>query len=301
MKRDKITRNLLLFWTLFIGLGAVLGGTMMEIDPSGKAMGMDAMLPYFQVLPFSELLFQDFIFSGIALLIVNGATNLIASILIILKKKTGLILGCIFGFTLMLWIIIQFIIFPANFMSTIYFFFGLIQFITGYASIVSYMQAHEIFNIEYYPNVNKESSDVVVYFSRYGRAKKVAYEIANKSKSNIIELKTTERTEGVLGFWWCGRFAMHRWPMPLKEKYDISHFNHITIVSPIWIFGMCSPIREFIKDNEGKFNSVSLVIVHFNPVKCEKALNEMEELCKVQALSKRSFISQLGHIREIKL
>lgn len=49
---------------------------MMLLDPSGRAMGMDAMLPYFQVLPFADVLFQDLTFSGIALLIVNGLTNL---------------------------------------------------------------------------------------------------------------------------------------------------------------------------------------------------------------------------------
>lgn len=65
-------RRILIFWTLFIGLGAVAGALAMLLDPSGKSMGMDAMLPYFQVLPFADAVFQDFAFSGWALLIVNG-------------------------------------------------------------------------------------------------------------------------------------------------------------------------------------------------------------------------------------
>ena len=56
------TRKALLFWTLFIGLGAVAGALCMLLDPSGRAMGMDAMLPYFQVLPFAQIIFQDFTF-----------------------------------------------------------------------------------------------------------------------------------------------------------------------------------------------------------------------------------------------
>ena len=48
-----ITRRLLIFWTLFIGLGAVAGSVGMLVDPTGRAMGMDAMLPYFEKLPFS--------------------------------------------------------------------------------------------------------------------------------------------------------------------------------------------------------------------------------------------------------
>lgn len=56
----------------------------MLIDPAGKIMGMDAMLPYFRVLPFA-----DFVFSGIAVLIVNGLTNLAAALLFA-KKRAGL-------------------------------------------------------------------------------------------------------------------------------------------------------------------------------------------------------------------
>ena len=52
------------------------------------------------------------------------------------NRRVGAILGGLFGVTLMLWICIQFYIFPLNFMSTAYFIFGLIQTITGYAAWV---------------------------------------------------------------------------------------------------------------------------------------------------------------------
>ncbi len=135
--RYQITRRLLIFWTLFIGIGAVAGTVMMLVDPSGKAIGMDAMLPYFQVLPLADVLFQDFRFSGIALLIVNGLSNLTAAVLLFRRRRAGIVLGGTFGGTLMLWICIQFYMFPPNFMSTIYFFFGLAQAITGYIAFVS--------------------------------------------------------------------------------------------------------------------------------------------------------------------
>ena len=125
-------RKWLLFWTLFIGIGAVAGGLSMILDPSGKTLHMDGMLPYFQVLPFADLLFQDLLFSGFALLIVNGLTNLTAAVLLLRKKKLGVILGGIFGVTLMLWICIQFYMFELNFMSTSYFVFGACQAITGW-------------------------------------------------------------------------------------------------------------------------------------------------------------------------
>ena len=134
--RFQRARRALIFWTLFIGIGAVGGAAMMLIDPSGRAMGMDAMLPYFQVLPFAEVVFQDFTFSGWALLIVNGLTNLTAAGLLLAKKWAGVVLGGVFGVTLMLWICIQFYMFPLNFMSTSFFVFGLAQAATGWAAWV---------------------------------------------------------------------------------------------------------------------------------------------------------------------
>lgn len=127
-------QRFLIFWTVFIGLGAVAGGLSMILDPSGKALHMDGMLPYFQKLPFADVLFRDFLFSGFALLIVNGLTNLTATVLLLRRKKLGVILGGIFGITLMLWICIQFYMFKFNFMSTAYFLFGACQAVTGYAA-----------------------------------------------------------------------------------------------------------------------------------------------------------------------
>ena len=132
--RYDTARKWLIFWTLFIGIGAVAGGLSMIIDPSGKTLHMDGMLPYFRVLPFADVLFQDFLFSGFALLIVNGLTNLTAAALLLRKEKLGVILGGAFGITLMLWICIQFYMFPLNFMSTAYFVFGLCQAVTGSAA-----------------------------------------------------------------------------------------------------------------------------------------------------------------------
>ncbi len=114
--RYNTARKLLIFWTLFIGIGAVMGAAFMLIDPTGKLMGMDAMLPYFKKLPFADVLFNDLIFSGISLLIVNGITNLTAAGLLLARKKSGAVLGGIFGVTLMLWICIQFYMFPQYFL-----------------------------------------------------------------------------------------------------------------------------------------------------------------------------------------
>lgn len=172
----------------------------MIADPSGKAMGMDGMLPYFKVLPFSDVLFEDLLFSGIMLLIVNGITNLTAATLLFLKRKSGIICGTIFGVTLMAWIVIQFVMFPFNFMSTTYFIFGFLQFVTGYACFVRYSQAQFTFNASDYLNIGADKTKLVIYFSRLGYTKKLAYEIANEQGAVVYEITTKEKIDGTRAF-----------------------------------------------------------------------------------------------------
>ncbi len=126
-------RKWLLFFCFFVGIGAVGGAAGMMADPTGKLMGMDALLPYFQVLPFAGALFRNLFFPGLALLIVNGLTNLTAAGLMLGRKPAGARLGTLFGVTLMLWITIQFVIFPFNYMSTAFFVIGALQCLTGVA------------------------------------------------------------------------------------------------------------------------------------------------------------------------
>lgn len=78
------------------------GSAGMLLDPSGRSMGMDAMLPYFQVLPFAEVLFQDLTLSDWALLIINGLSNLTAAGLLFARRNSGIVLRGAFGVTLML-------------------------------------------------------------------------------------------------------------------------------------------------------------------------------------------------------
>ena len=110
--QENTLRKAMLFWNLFIG--------------------MDGMLPFFQVLPLSGILFQNFLFPGIALLAVNGIPNFISFYLLKKRKPYGSVTGMCCGILLMGWICIQFYIFPLNFMSSIYFVFGLLEAVTGY-------------------------------------------------------------------------------------------------------------------------------------------------------------------------
>ena len=294
--RFKIFKVLLLVLALFVGIGAYVGGICMLIKPDGSLLRMENMLPYFQVLPFADIVFQDYVFPGIALIIVNGISNTVASILIIRNKRIGYVLGTLFGFTLMLWIIIQFVIFPMNALDIIYFTLGTLQLIIGYVALVSYNQYFFKFDEKDYPNVNDNSKTLVVYFSRKKFTKKIAYQIADKEKASIRELITKERTEGDLGFWWCGRFAMHKWAMNTEPlDVDLNKFDKFILVTPVWVFKMCSPMRDFIQKNKEilKNKEIEVVFNHFNPWLPKGAIKEVESYISVNKVISR--VTMLGH------
>ena len=298
--RYKITRKFLMFWCLFVGIGALWGSINMFIDPTGKLLQMDKMLPYFQVLPFSNILFQNYIFSGIALLIVNGISNLVATYLLIRNKKSGIILGTVFGLTLMLWITIQFIIFPTNILSTTYFVIGIIQLITGYMTYVFYTQEQFKFDQKEYKNIEKNKDALVVYFSRMGYTKKVAYEEAEKQKADILELKAKEKTENTSGFWWCGRYGMHKWRMPIHDiDVDLKAYKKVIIISPIWVFSVSAPIREFCYKYSKSINSVEYIFVHFMNTKFENVADEVDGILNKKRENFTSICMRIGKVKKV--
>lgn len=275
----EITKRILITISLFVGIGALYGSTCMFIDPSGKLLGMDVMLDYFKVLPFSDVLFSNYIFSGISLLIVNGISNIISSILLFKNKKLGIVLGGVFGFTLMLWCLIQFIIFPFNLLSISFFIIGLIQLIIGYMTYVFYMQDKFVFNIGDYKNIGKNKSVLVVYYSRMGYTKKIAYEKANLLGGDILQINTVCDTSGTLGFWWCGRFGMLRKGMPINDiNINLKKYKKIIIVSPIWVFSISSPIREFCNKYYNDFNNTEYIFTHFMRCNFKKAALELDRI-----------------------
>ena len=293
--RFRTARRALLFWTLFVGVGAVGGALCMLVDPSGRLIGMDAALPYFQILPFADILFRDFTFSGYALLIVNGITNLTAATLLLLRKKSGAYLGGIFGVTLMLWICIQFYMFPPNFMSTAFFIIGLCQAATGWTAVVFALQEAFEVNLADYPHVGENPRRMVVYFSRMGYVKRLAYAEAERTGAAVYEIRAAERTAGTLGFWWCGRYGMHRWDMPiLPISVPLSQYEHVTVCAPIWVFVLAAPVRAFCRAARGEIREADYILVHHTSGTYENAAAEMDALLGVRRTSLRSVQCRTG-------
>ena len=228
---------------------------------------------------------------------VNGIPNLVAAVLTLQKKRAGVVCGTIFGGTLMAWICIQFVIFPMNFMSTIYFIFGAAQLATGVAALIFLKQEQFQAQCRDYPNIGTDKSRLVVYFSRMGYTRMAAQQEADRTGALLYEIRATERTAGTAGFWWCGRFGMHRWDMPIEPvELDLSAFEKVTVCSPIWVFHLSAPVRAFCKAAAGKIARADYILVHFQNADYSRAAVEMDSLLGITAENVTSICTHRGRV-----
>lgn len=130
-KTMRLFRGSLIFWTLFIGIGAIVGMSMMFIDPTGKMWEMDQLLPKLRALPLPGIFFRDFILSGIVLFLVNGATQLFSAVLLFRNNRHAAVSVLLCGIILMLWCTVEWILFGFNFLSNLYFVFGALEALTA--------------------------------------------------------------------------------------------------------------------------------------------------------------------------
>ena len=131
--------------------------------------------------------------------------------------------------------------------------------------------------------------------------KQQAYIAANRTGAEVYELKATERTEGTAGFWWCGRFAMHRWAMPIEQvTVDLSTYDHVTICTPVWVFSLASPVREFCKQSAGKIKAADYVLVHHTKGQYKSVAAEMDDLLGIPHTSSVSVQCRMGTFKICK-
>lgn len=116
----KIIHRLLLVLHVFVGLGAIGGGLMAILNPQSPG-GMS-------VENLKNSPFTDFLIPGIILFVVIGLGNLLAAATILLKTKYQGYISSVFGWGLMIWIVVQCVMLQAIVsLHVIFFCFGLVQ------------------------------------------------------------------------------------------------------------------------------------------------------------------------------
>lgn len=127
--------------------------------------------------------------------------------------------------------------------------------------------------------------------------KKVAYETANRTGAEVYEVKSTEKTDGTAGFWWCGRFGMHRWDMPIEPiGIDLTKYEHITVCTPVWVFSLAAPMRSFCRQAAGKIKEADYIAVHFSPGHRKNVAAEADMLLGITHTRFTDVICRMGRV-----
>lgn len=122
--------------TLFVGIGAVAGATLMWVDSTGKMWGMEPLLEMLRAkMPWPDVFFKDFTPSGYVLLALNGLPQFMAAILLIKRHRLAPYSVMVCGSILMLWIILEWWAWGFNTLSNIYFIIGLLEVVAATVSL----------------------------------------------------------------------------------------------------------------------------------------------------------------------
>lgn len=116
----KIIYRVLLFLHVFVGLGAMFGGSAAIVNPN-QPLGMPV-----DTLKYSP--FSNFLIPGIILFTVIGLGNLFGAAAILFKMKFQSYISIVFGGALVIWIIVQCIMQRAVVhLHVIFFIIGIIE------------------------------------------------------------------------------------------------------------------------------------------------------------------------------
>ena len=86
-----------------------------------------------------------------------------------------------------------------------------------------------------------------------------------------------------------------------EETYpDLSPYEHITICSPIWVFALAAPVRDFCEKAAGRIKEVDYIPVHHTGGRYENAAREMDKILKIRHTSLKSIRCRKGVFKEIK-
>jgi len=100
-------------------------------------------------------------------------------------------------------------------------------------------------------DMGENGNTLIVYYSRTGKSKIVSETLKEGMNADILEIKDSVDRSGCIGFWvsaydsFFGRFAELSPADP-----DFSGYENIIMVSPIWNWNLCVPIRALIDQSD---------------------------------------------------
>ena len=119
---------------------------------------------------------------------------------------------------------------------------------------------------------------LIVFYSRTGRTRTAAGELAQLLGADQEELKERADRSGAAGYLAAGRDAMRKHPADLlpttcrPEAYDV-----VVVATPVWAFTMCPAIRTWLQREAANLLRVAFVCTQGGSG-AERTMQHMREL-----------------------
>jgi len=126
----RAARGLLIVVSILNGVAGLVCGVLFIAGPDGHFLQAAALLPVVQELPLASVFFQDFVWIGVAMLLVLGVPNSIAAVMLLRKSENQYLATLAAGVLLVLWCGFE-LIFMFNAMAVSYFVVGLISILSS--------------------------------------------------------------------------------------------------------------------------------------------------------------------------
>ncbi|HVP99941.1 MAG TPA: hypothetical protein VMT57_00315 [Candidatus Thermoplasmatota archaeon] len=127
---------------------------------------------------------------------------------------------------------------------------------------------------------------LVVYYSRTGRTKRIAEEIAKKLQADIEEIIDLQQRSGPLGFIHGGRQAKKKELTQIKAcSKEPSQYHIVIIGTPIWYLTMATAIRTYLHQNKDHLLQVAFFCT-YGGIGVEHTFTDLEDLCGKKPVSK---------------
>jgi hypothetical protein len=120
----RLARGFLLAVSVLNGLAGLACGVLFIAGPDGRLLQAGALLSVIQRLPLASVFFQNFVWIGVAMLLVLGVPNSTAAVMLLRKSKNQYFATLIAGLLLILWCGFE-LVFMFNVAAVGYFVIGL--------------------------------------------------------------------------------------------------------------------------------------------------------------------------------
>ena len=101
---------------------------------------------------------------------------------------------------------------------------------------------------------------LVVFYSRTGTTRRVAYAVAESLGAEIEEIADLKNRTGLFGFLGAIRDALGRRCAPIGDPdRDPADYDIVILGSPVWAGRMSSPVRSYLDRSRGRFKAVAFL------------------------------------------